>query len=55
MAWACRNEAKQFSNCMTKYTSKLESMKCLWVAKGSKHNLSEAEWDLLLDETIASG
>lgn len=54
MAWACRKEAKEFSNCMSRYTGRLGAMKALWVAKGSKNNMSEADWDLLLDEVTAS-
>ena len=54
VAWACRKEAKEFSNCMSKYTSRIGAMKALWVARGSKNNMSETEWDLLLDDVTAS-
>jgi hypothetical protein len=39
---------------MSKYTGKLGQMKAMWVARGANHNLSEREWDLFLDDVIAS-
>jgi Cytochrome c oxidase biogenesis protein Cmc1 like len=54
MAWACRAEAKEFSNCMSKYTGKIGTMKAMWIARGSKHKMTEAEWDILLNDVIAS-
>ena len=54
VAWACRGEMKDLSNCMSKYTSKVDAMKSLWLRKGAKHSMSESEWDLLLDEVIAT-
>lgn len=54
MAWACRKEAKDFSNCMSKYTGKIGTMKAMWLARGAKHKMTEAEWDILLNDVIAS-
>lgn len=54
LAWACRAEAKAYSACMSKYTGKLGTMKAMWVARGANHNLSEREWDMFLDDVIAS-
>ncbi|KAG7673078.1 hypothetical protein Ndes2526B_g05355 [Nannochloris sp. 'desiccata'] len=54
MAWACRAEAKEFSNCMSKYTGKIGTMKAMWIARGAKHKMTEAEWDILLNDVIAS-
>jgi hypothetical protein len=35
---------------MKRYTGQLERLKQRWLALGGKHQLSEADWDLLLDE-----
>jgi hypothetical protein len=39
---------------MSKYTGKIGTMKAMWVARGAKHKMTEAEWDILLNDVIAS-
>jgi len=54
VAWACRAEMKELSHCMSKYTGKMGSMKAMWIARGAKQTMTEAEWDILLNDVIAS-
>lgn len=37
---------------MSSYTSRLDTLKSKWVAAGRKHAMSEADWNLLLDELV---
>lgn len=52
LAWACRKEAMALSKCMSLYTSRLDALKSKWVAAGRKNSMSEADWNLLLDELV---
>jgi hypothetical protein len=45
---------KELSHCMSKYTGKMGSMKAMWIARGAKQTMTEAEWDILLNDVIAS-
>lgn len=52
MVWACREESRHLSDCMSRYTSRLNDLKARWVARGSMHEMTEAQWNLLLDELL---
>lgn len=52
VAWACRQEAKLLSACMTQYTSRLEKLKERWVASGSRLHMSDTDWEGLLEGLI---
>lgn len=52
VVWSCREESRKLSGCLSKYTSRLQDLKELWMSNGSRHTMSESEWNLLLDELL---
>ncbi|WPT17888.1 hypothetical protein PSENEW3_00005890 [Picochlorum sp. SENEW3] len=55
MVWACREESRHLSDCMSRYTSRLNDLKAHWVACGSLQEMTEAQWNMLLDELLHDG
>eukprot|EP00887_Chlorella_sp_A99_P003617 scaffold7.g3617.t1 len=49
MAWACRKQLHELSDCMGTHTGRLEELKQRYVAMGSPTHLDEAIWQKLLD------
>lgn len=51
LVWSCRDESKVLSACMTTVTSRLDDLKREWVRAGRKQDMTESEWNALLDRT----
>ncbi len=51
MVWACRDESRLLSGCLSGITSRLEDVKHEWIKTG-KLDMSEDEWGALLDRVL---
>lgn len=53
MVWACRDESRLLSGCLSGITSQLERVKVEWM-KTSKLDMNEEEWGALLDRVLST-
>lgn len=53
MVWACRDESRLLSGCLSGITSRLEDVKLEWM-KTSKLDMSEEDWTALLDRVLVT-